>query len=466
MRNQLQKFTDFANSLLPHETEYLLHVQQLKDEERLKILQLVDYNAHHIGQFTPYDTSIDKRKYNHLQNWIQARLREIDVDEQFNRMLDMEQKIMTDSIRAEEEKDLLKSIRNYEHPTFYFSKFYEVVEHYRHFLLIRMRYNDHRLADDFLKTHRQNYLRAREVHEKLHDATLDIVGQYSGDGVESRQWEEWLTRVFYHPNLEGHIRYLALVRLVFISHNYRMYDLLREKFDFLDGEFSKGRYYSKRHLLNYYNNRLMLHSNFREYDRAVHFGYLSIRSKTHDYLFYVNNLCAVLMRLNRNQEALELMKKASAEAKKTKNFHSRVGYVAFYMEALNKNGLYKNAEGYGDSFLKAYAKEVLQYRWHLFFTVYLESLMHQGQHEKLLKIAQKYQLLERDKSYQANAGYLPAIPLYVSAAQFREGQLSRQELLHAMMTCEEQYRNDPERLAAYKKWLANFKAWVPEVVAS
>ncbi|MEO1262156.1 MAG: hypothetical protein AAFZ15_25345 [Bacteroidota bacterium] len=462
MRSQLQKFTAFANSLLPHETEYLLSIQQFKDAERLAILKRVDFNAHHIEQFTPYDTTTDKRKYNHLQNWIKGRLHAVDVDEQFNWMLSMEQKIMTDTIRPEEEKELLKTIRRYKHPFFSFSKFYEVVQHYRHFLLVRLRYVDHDAANTFLKKYKRAYEESKKIHEKMHDATMDIVGQYTGEeGIGSKQWEHWLSQIFFNEKVEGHLRYLALVRLVFIAHNYRKYDALREKFDFLDQYFSKGRYYSKRLLLNYYNNRLMLHSNFREYGKAVHYGHLSIRSQNHDYLFYVNNLCAVLLRMKKNQDALQLMQKAAAEAKKTKNFHSRVGYVAFYMEALNENGLYKNAISYGDSFLRAYSKEILQYRWHLFFSVYLEALMHQGLCEKLLRIAQKHRLMERDTSYRTNAGYLPVVPFYIMTARYLEGMVKRADLIHTFDQYLKKQGAGKEINHALQKLMVKFDRWVP-----
>ena len=52
MRNKLQKFTDFAHSLLPHETQYLLSVQHLEDPTRLEILQRMAYNSRQINQFT------------------------------------------------------------------------------------------------------------------------------------------------------------------------------------------------------------------------------------------------------------------------------------------------------------------------------------------------------------------------------------------------------------------------------
>lgn len=463
MRDQLKKFTEFASTLLPNETAYLLSVQQFKDSERLAILQRADSNAHHIAQFKPYDLAIDKRKYNHLQNWIQARLHEADVDEHFSWMLDLEQKITTDTIRVEEEKALLKSIRTYQHPAFFFVKFYELVNHYRHFLLIRLRYSDHAKVEEFLQQYREAYEASRAVNEKLHDATLDIVGQYAGQHTESSHWEAWLTQVFYDETIDGQLRYLALVRLTFIAHNYRRYELLPGQFDYLDRQLSQGQYYSRRLLLNYYNNRLMLHAHFREYDKAVYYGYLATRTPTHDYLLYVNNLCAVLLRTGRNHDALELMKRAAPELKNTKNFHNRVGFVAFYMEALNKNGLFKNAESYGNSYLRAYAKEVLEYRWHLFFTMYLEALLRQNAFDKALKIVRKYRLSERDKDYSAKAKYLPVIPFYIETARLKEGLISQALYRREIQALNASCQSAPERQQAFEALLKEASTWVPEL---
>jgi hypothetical protein len=464
MRSRLQKFTAFTNTLLPHETAYLLSIQQFKDEKRLDILKQVDHNARNIHQFTPYDVDIDKRKYNHLQNWIQTRLEAIDVDVYFNWMLEIERKIMTDAIQLEEEKELLRAIKRYQHPTFFFTKFYELVEKYRQFLLIRLRYSEYQLTENFVKTYKTAYKTSKDIQARLQKSTVDIVGQYMGKVTDSRQWEEWLSEVFYDETLGGFTRYQALVRLTFLSYNYRRYDLMKEKFDYLDKKIAQGEYYSKRLLLNYYNNRLMIHSHYKEYDKALHYGYLSIRSINHDYPLYVNNLCAVLLRLDKNEEALKLMKNSASEVKKTNNFHNRIGFVAFYMEALNKNDLCRNAESYGDTFLKAYAKEVLQYRWHLFFTVYLEAMLKQGHSYKLLKIAQKYQLLKRDKAYKANTpNYQPQIPLYIEAARYREGLMHRQAFFEVLDRFSEQYQLSPN--FDFKNLLSEFKEIIPETAS-
>jgi hypothetical protein len=464
MRRKLQKFSEFANRILPHEADFLLSVQQFVDKDRLAILHRIHYNSQHINQFTPYDTNIDKRKYNHLQGWIKEKLAIFDVDSQFEWMSLMEKKIMTDSILPQEEKGLLKSIRNFQFPIFFFTKFYELVETYAHFLLIRIRYQDYQLSNDFLKKHQASYQKSKATIAKLQEATEDIVAQYSGDQQESAQWINWLTKIFYDEQMDGLNRYLALVRLSFIAFNYRHLDLLKDKYDYMDKYFSQGKSYSKRILLNYYNNRLILHSRSREYEKAAYYGYLSIRDKNHDYISYLNNLCSVLLRLKRYQETLDLLKSTASEVKNTKNFHNRIGFVSFYLEALNKNGLYKNAESYGSSFLRVYHKEILQYRWHLFFSFFFLALLHREQFEKLLSISRKHKLLEKDKQYEIKSSYLPNIPIYIAIAKYKEGYLNQKRLGQLLQNYITHYQSLSPPSSSFKDLIDEIYILIPEVL--
>ncbi len=72
MRSKLQKFTEFAGSLLPHETEYLLQSQRFEDDIKLGILDRVNNNSHRLKDWEGYDEEIDKRKYSHLKKWKSA----------------------------------------------------------------------------------------------------------------------------------------------------------------------------------------------------------------------------------------------------------------------------------------------------------------------------------------------------------------------------------------------------------
>jgi hypothetical protein len=460
MRQKLKRFTEFANSLLPHETQYLLSIQSFDDQKKLSILERVDHNCRHINQFTPFDTSLDKRKYTNLKNWIISRLKAIDVDEQFEWMSYLERQITIDAITPEEEKKLLRAIRKYQHPHFFFTKFYELVQHYRHFLLIRMRFEDHELASNFVKQYQEAYQASKKINEQLHQASMDVVNQYAENNTESIQWEDWLTRVFYDEKIDGINRYLALIRLIFIGLNYGRFDQLKEKFDYIDKLFEQGKYYSKRLLVNYYSNRLLLHTKFQELDKAAYYGYLSIRQKTHDHLMYVNNLCAILLRQKKNQEALKLLQQSTHDMRNSKNFYNRIGFISFHVKCLNANGLYKNAENHAESFLLAYRKEVLQYRWHIFFTTYLETLLFQQKHIKAIRTIRKNHLLELDKKYQKKPGYIPSIPWYYLIAMYKEGEISWERLTHTIIQDIESMHNQVSKEMMLSDLMALLKAFL------
>ena len=427
MRAKLQKFTDFTLTLLPHEVTYLLSIEQFQDDDRLNILKRIAHNIEQGNTFIDYDITINKRKYSNLKNWIVERLQTIDVDVQFEWMTELEKAIMTDCITPEDEKQLLKAIRNYDEPTFYFQKFYELALSYRHFLIIRMRYADHKLVNDFITNNKKSYDQSKRINEKLHEITVDVVNQYRNTNIETKKWERWLTKVFYDDKLDGQNRYLAMIRLIFIAFNYRQFEPVRKYFDYLDDYFKQGKYYSKRLLLNYYGNRLLLHTKSEELDKAVYYGYLSIRGKNNEYIHYINNLSAVLQRQSKHQAALKLMRSSFAEMKATQNYHDKIGFVAFYANALNNTKQYRSAEQYCASFLSAYKESVFKYRWHIFFTVYLESLLHQQKYAVIQKIVSKNQLLQRDKIYQQKSSHLPTISWYAYAASLREMSFSKHE---------------------------------------
>lgn len=463
-RNKLEVFTQFANKLLPHETRYLLSTQQLEDQNKLAILQRIHDNCSDINQFTPYDSNLDKRKYSNLKGWIKRRLEAIDVDDSFEWMTELERQIMTDAITPSAEQLLLKRIRHYQHPTFYFVKFYELVKAYRHFLLIRLRYQDYTDVNSFLDQHAKAYQTACRIDDQLHEATRDITQQYAANTTESIQWERWLRATFFDESLDGHNRYMAFVRLSFIAFNYRKFDLLWEAMDYLDQRFSAGEMYSRRLLLNYYHLRMMLHAKVGEADQAIRFGFLSIRGKNNDYLFYVNNLSAVLLRNGRAQEALQVMKNAAPEMKRTKNFHNKIGYVAFYVQSLIRNQLIANAVSYCNSFLIAYEKEILRYRWHTFFTAYLEALLLRGDYQEILALEQRYHLHKRDQAYQQRTDYTPGITWYLLAAQYQSGGLSQADFKTGIQTFLHQQRLQNAQHHSVEALLQILRQVVPEVI--
>ena len=429
MSARLSDFTGFANALLPHEVSYLHRINQFTDAENRSIMDLILHNTHHPEQTFPYKLSIDKRKYSNLNGWINQKLKSIDVDGSYEWLLEIDRKIMTDTISPREEDLLIRLIKGFQKPPYYFIRLYEIIRNYRFYLLIRFRHYYNRIVDRFLNDYQELYVECIGVNGHLHDATIDIVNQYALNKTESRRWETWLKDVFYNENLDGLNRYLAIVRLTLIYFNYKEYDKLESIYNDLDEMMMSGQFYSRRILLNYYANRVMLHSKRNELARAAGYGYLSIRQHSGDYLHYVNNLCAVLLRQNQNSRALKLMQDSFPELKNTRSHHNRVGFASFYIRALNKNNRSREASDYAETFLSGYKEQIFELRWHTFFASWMQSLMSLEKYARILQLSKRHNLLERESEYRLRAVYLPTISWYYAVSAYKECEISLPELL-------------------------------------
>jgi hypothetical protein len=428
MRPKLKSFREFADQLLPHETQYLLSVQQFEDPEKLALLRCLDHNCHHLDAPRPFDPELDRRKYSYLKAWVEKQLQAVDVDAHFAWMCNLEQKIHTDAIQPDEEKALLKALRNSRQPLFNFTKFFELLRMHRQFLQVRLRHALYQEVDDFLRVHRAAYERSMRVTEQFDYATRDIVNQFSTRSTESIQWQRWLTEVFFDEELDGSNRYMALVRLVYIAFNYKRYQPILPLFDYLDQNLAQGRYYSRRILLNYYNNRLLLHTGLGEVSTGINYGYLAIRAQNHDYLLYVNNLCKMLLQQGQVEECWRILREARPALKQSPNFHSRVGFSALYIRTLVMMGAYEKACAYAEINLRAYEKEILRHRWHAFFSAYVESLLLLQRYARMTELGRRYKLLERERSYVSETQGKPIITWYLGLARYHRGEADLGEL--------------------------------------
>lgn len=430
MKQKLIKFTEFANSLYPHEVDYLLSVQQFATNENLKILNLINYNSKNPRNTLPYDGSLDKRKYSYVKNWIEKNLNSIDVDYYYEWLIGIEKKVMTDSIMPEEERDLLEKTLTTSSTHYYFIRFYELLQHYRDYLLIRIRNQYYEPVSEYLEKYKDQYQLVTELNKKLNTATLDIIKQHSASAIttESKQWGKFLKETFFDKKLDGYTRYRAVVRLTFLYYNYRDFDKLKSVYETLDKMFKTDIFYSKRILANYYANRAMMHSKLRELDEAEKYGYLSIRQHNSDYLFYLLNLCGVLLKEKKNNEALSLMTESIPELKKTNSYYYKIGFVAFYIKTLLANKMTEKAVSYAETFLDGYKKDILKHRWHLFFSEYIRALFQAEKYSKILSITKRYNLVNKEKQFIGKAKYLPIIYWYSTVASYIEGAISEKKL--------------------------------------
>ncbi len=445
-RGKLLKFTRFANALLPHEVQHLMLVHHFEDVEKQKILEIIHHNAGNLSQKKNFDANIDKRKYSALMLWIDDKLRAIDADTFFEWLSLTDKEIMTDSITPAGEKQIINVLKNYRFPGYYFIRFYELVQNYRSYLLIRMRHNYLKITSRFLEKYFDAYHTSKEINQRLHEATTDIVDQYATQSKDARHWENWLISVFKDENLDGLNRYYAIVRLTFLYYNYKEYSKLIELFNMLDHMIIRGEIYSRRILVNYYANRLMVHSRFNEPDIAEHFGYLSIRHKGADYLQYANNLCAVLLRNGKISEAFHLMQSSFPELKNTMSAHNRIGFAAYYMQTLNKTGKASEAFSYGKSFLDVNRSEIMEQRWHLFFTTMLQSLFLLERYREMLSMVRKFGLLEKETNYRNRPGYIPTFIWLYNIARYMELEINHEQLQSAFASTIAPCLNDAHKI--------------------
>jgi hypothetical protein len=423
MHNKLSKFSEFANALYPHELDYLLSIQKFEHSENLKILNLINYNSKNPGNLLPYDATLDKRRYSYMKNWIESSLQARDVDHFYDWLIHFEKKVLTDMIELDEEKELLKKAQTIDATQYYFIRFYELMRYYRDYLLIRNRTDYYHAIQDYLRDNHEQYQAAVDLNTMLNRASEDIVGQYFDSRTESRQWEQFLQDVFFNTHIDGYTRYRSAVRLTYMYYNYRDFGNLRSIYDELDRSFQAGVFYSRRILANYYANRAMMHSKLGELKEAEKYAYLSIRHENSDYIFYLLNLCGVLLRSNKNKAALTIMQQSIPKLRKTANFYYRIGFAAFYIKTLTANHLFKEAADYAETFHSTYKKEISKNRWHLFYSTYFQALSHCENYSKILALSRRYKLVEKEKQQTGKARYLPVLLWYNTVADYMEGHI-------------------------------------------
>jgi len=464
LKTKLKKFTAFAAEILPHEADYLTSIQQFEDAEKEEILKRVSANAHGQQNKMPFNTKIDKRKYSSLMDWIQKRLDNIDVDSYFEWVNDMDRKVITDAISHEEEKVLLKRIKNYEHPVHNFMKFYELVQNYRHYLLIRLRHKDYQEVNDFIEKYKADYEYSKEVNQKLHQATVDIIEQFNLKKGDSKQWEDWLLSLFRNENLDGFNRYMAVVRLTFLYFNSREFEKLKEVYDRLDELLARGIFYTRRILYNYYANRLMLHSKFDVLQQAEEYGYLSIRQKNADHVQYLSNFSSILIRRGKIEEALNLLKESFSEVQKSSNFYHKIGFISFYIKCLNLNNQPQRGEMLADSFLRIYKDEILKERWYSFFTAYIQGLIKQEKYDKILQVFRRYNLIAKDEEDSNKSIYLPTIRWYYEIALLKVGRLEAKELVESIVDFSQEHVANPHKSFILNQVLSELESYIPRTV--
>jgi len=464
MRSKLNTFNDFANSLYPHEADFLLTKQQFSKSDNLKVLTLVNYNTKNPLNLIPYNSSINKRTYSYLKSWITDTLAKYDVDLYYDWLIEIERKVMNDSISPDDEKEMLNQTSTMLPTRYYFIKFYRVLEYYRDYLMVRNRIRYYSQISSYLEKYQKEYIHSIYLNNELNLAAEKVVSKLASSEEEFHRWETLFTDIYSDSTLDGYIRYRAVVRLTILYYTNRVFDKLRLVYDNLDSMFKTDVFYSNRILANYYANRAMMHSKLNELDLAEKYGYLSIRQKNSDYLFYLVNLCAVLLRSGKHQDALNIMGKAIPDLKNTSSFYNKIGFAAFYIRTLLANNQSEKAVSYASTFFDGYRKEILEHRWHLFFSAYMQALLRNEKYAKILNLSRRYRLIGKEKEFIGKAVYLPVILWYTALSEYMEGEISLEKFNDTIIRSAKALIDNKYKSRKIQELLNDLSYCIPDII--
>lgn len=423
MKDKLSTFTEFSRGLFPHEIDYLLSIQQFQKEDNLRILKIIHHNAYHPHKPQPFDPSIDKRTYSYLKNWIQENLQKNDVDIFYDWLIRIERDIMNDDIETGQEKELLSVMENMQPTAYYFMKFFRVIQHYRDYLIVRNRVINYQRVTAFLARFSEHYLRSQSINNKMNEAAEKVIFKKVRIPEEFLVWEQLFASTYYDETIDGYTRYRALVRLTILYYTHREFDKLKLVYQHLDQQFITPVFYSRRILANYYANKAMMHSKLGELEDAERFGKLSLMYRNNDYLFYLINLIDVLLKAGKPAEALKMMNDSLEEFRNSGNHYYRIGYAAYYIRTLLANGQKNRAVEYGETFLQGYKNEIMEFRWHLFFSSFLDALFRCEKYGRITTIVNRLRLVNKEKQLQGTNQYLPVIQLFFIASEYMQGTI-------------------------------------------
>ena len=432
---KLKKFINYADSLLPHEVALLDQLNQFQDDDRIHIFKRLQINTLKPAEKDKFDERIDKRKYSHLMNWMQSKLNFYCTDQYYKRLNYFDNRIKTDTISSEEENELLSLIKNYREHHYHFIKFYEVVKNYLVFLLVRVRLNDYELINTFIHDYHDDYIRCKEVSNRMTQSTADIVNDYHNNKISSNsmKWISWLKRLYSDTNLDGYNKYQALILLSYIA--LIETDYLEEVlayYNAFEEQLIDGSYYSRKLLLNYYGNRQLILMKLHKYDLALYYGKLSISDQGHDYIMYLNNYCFNLLKLGEPKKAVHLLKEALPFARQMSNKYNRTLYISSLMKCYNDNVQYNNAKHFAENQLALHEKDIIEHNWNKFFRTYLETLLYLREYSRVKKIIKRYNLIEKENGSLKNYITFPYFKWFLALVNFKEGNISQSKFSNSV----------------------------------
>jgi hypothetical protein len=174
---------------------------------------------------------------------------------------------------------------------------------------------------------------------------------------------------------------------------------------------------------------LVLFDRKKNYEKAVYYGNLAIKGDGPDQLIYLNNLINVYIKKKDYKSALSLIDHFSLKVSSHKNFHAVIGFIANQIRCLTLTGQVKKATIKARVFMDAFAKEILKYRWHRFFTAYLQALEKEKDYLQIIRLVNRYKLDKKEMDQSAKEGSTSKeIFRIFNIAKYNEGYITKMEL--------------------------------------
>ncbi|MCA0426577.1 MAG: hypothetical protein LCH37_04000 [Bacteroidetes bacterium] len=464
MKPKLAIFTKFCDELLPLEIHYLSGVLKREDAQLNAIFEKILREADKETRLYGFDERVDKRKYSFLKIHLSRLLEQADVDHFLTRIQYFDARVQSDNITQDDEKELMKMMASISNRHYHFMRFFELMLHFRQYLLIRIRIQPYEEVNKWIENYGNAYANSIERFKSLHQFTRHIIDEYTSQEVVTKEEENALLSIFDSEELDGLTRYAAAVRLWFLFMNKGDYPSMKQLIAKASAMIVSNGYMGRRLLVNFYANCLLLHSKTGELDKARYYGYLSLKYPTNDYLFYVVNLSSVLRRQGKSQEAMDLMKQAFPVMRTTNDLYNKMGFVAHYVHCLVDLGKLKEASRFAENYLGSHLKEVMSTRWHLFFASYFRSLVLQEKFQRLIFVVNRYKLREKELQYSRKPYYLPTMSWYIALAEFMEGLISENNAIQKMKNSAVLLVQDPLRKDRILEQLEQLFQQQPELI--
>ena len=295
-------------------------------------------------------------------------------------------------------------------------------------MLVRIRLNDYELINKFIHDFHDDYIRCKEVSNRMIYATSNIISDYHNYKISSNsiKWKNWLKSLYTDENLDGQNRYQSLILLSYIAlTENKDFEAVLSYFDNLEKKLKNGYYYSRKLLLNYYGNKQLILMKLHKYDYALYYGKLSISDQGNDYIMYLNNYCFNLLKLGEPQKALSLLKEALSFARQMSNKYNRTLYISSLMKCYNSIGQYNNAKQFAENQLALHKEEIIQYNWYKFFRTYIETLLRLRAYYEVKKTIKHYNLIDKENDSLKSYITFPYFKWFLALVNFKEGNISQ-----------------------------------------